>query len=469
MLGGPFLNYDPKKVDDIRKLIEKMTREQAQMLELAEGIKALDEMLAAEATGHSLEAHYRRVPDFLKGYVELTYDLNHNPSIRFIESLLYHSKYYRLASQSLLLSHNRGDSRSFAFSTPRLCGNDHLHLNLPFIHPGLDELFKMKFRAQPYGQICEMLSISPEQEELFLSFFTEEQPEIKARYTGDAVRIRYLGHACVLIESKDVSILCDPIISYQEDGGIYRYTYADLPEKIDYVLITHSHQDHVVFETLLQLRHKIKNLIVPKNGGMSRLDPSLKLMLQTIGFAGVREVDEMEAIEIADGHIMGLPFLGEHADLGIRTKLAYCINLCGNVLLFAADSNNLESRLYAHLQELIGDIDILFLGMECDGAPMSWLYGPLLTKPLVRKDDQSRRFDGSDCEKGMAIIDILQPKEVYIYAMGQEPWCTFLTSIQYTDESRPIVESNKLIDTCQSRGIIAERLYGQKETFLPPR
>ena len=56
---------------------------------------------------------------------------------------------------------------------------------------------------------------------------------------------------------------------------------------------------------------------------------------------------------------------------------------------------------------------------------------------------------------------------VYVYAMGQEPWLKYLTSIQYTDESHPIVESNKLVASCQSKGIESERLYCQKEIVLP--
>jgi hypothetical protein len=132
----------------------------------------------------------------------------------------------------------------------------------------------------------------------------------------------------------------------------------------------------------------------------------------------------------------------------------------------AADSNNIEPKLYEHLHKLFGNVDIVFLGMECDGAPLTWLYGPLLTRPLARKLDQSRRFDGSDYAKGIALISLLQPGEAYVYAMGQEPWLSYLTSIRYTDESRPIVESNKLVADCRSRGIVSERLYCKKELFL---
>jgi len=466
MLGGPFINYAVDRVDEIKKLLDRTRQEQMLMLELAEAIKSLDSMLEVEAKGYSLESFYPKVPDSLRGYVELVYGLHNHASVRFLDGLLYKSKYYNPSSQSMALSLCESDNRSLVVSTPRLKGNDRLFLNVRFNGVGLDALFQMKFVPGSYEQIKESLNVTPEDEALFSLFFTEEEPRAPAAYKGDGVRIRYFGHACLLIEAQGVSILCDPVISYKEQSGIDRYIHTDLPEKIDYVLITHNHQDHVMFETLLQLRHKIKNLIVPKSSGSDRVDPSLKLILRTTGFDNAYEIDELETIEIPGGTIVGLPFLGEHCDLNVRTKLAYRVELQGNSILLAADSNNLESRLYHHVHELFGDIDVLFLGMECDGAPMSWLYGPLFTSPISRKDDQSRRLNGSTYEKGIGIVNILKPKQVYVYAMGQEPWLKFLTSLHYTDESRPIIESNKLVSECLSRGITAERLYVHKEIFL---
>ena len=259
--------------------------------------------------------------------------------------------------------------------------------------------------------------------------------------------------------------MTDPVVSYAYPGSSERYSLADLPEVIDYAVITHNHQDHCMFETLLQLRHKIKQIIIPKSNGDGLVDPSLKLVLRTIGFQHVSEIEEMESIEIPGGSITSLPFLGEHADLNIRTKNAYLIKLEGKSALFAADSNNIESRLYEHIQQLTGNVDIVFIGMECEGAPLSWLYGPLMTKPLARKSDQSRRLDGSDCRKGLELVACLKPSQVYVYAMGQEPWLTYLTSIQYTDQSKPIVESNKLVAACRDRGLVADRLFGCREIF----
>ena len=466
MLGGPFINHDPSRVDEIKVLVERTTREQAHMLKFAAAVQELDKLLATEAAGFSLEPLYQKVPEVLKGYVELLYDLNNQPSMRFIEGFLYKSEYYNTAAQSIELSIANGNSRSFVFSTPRLHSEGHLRLNMPFNYEGFDELFKMKYVPQPYDYIKDLLHISDEDDAVFRSFFTEEVPPPHVGYSGDDVRIRYFGHACLLIESKATSILCDPVISYKQDIGRDYYTYTDLPDSIDYAVITHNHQDHCMFETLLQLRHRIKHVIVPKNNGGSLPDPSLKFVLQNIGFKNVVEIDELETIEVEGGGITGVPFFGEHGDVNVRSKIAYLINLNGRKVMCAADSNNIEPRLYEHLRRLVEKIDVLFVGMECDGAPLTWLYGPLLTRPVARKIEQSRRFNGSDYEKALDIVSHLNPQQVYVYAMGQEPWLKYLTSIQYTDESHPIVESNKLVASCLSRDMESERLYCHKELFL---
>jgi hypothetical protein len=104
--------------------------------------------------------------------------------------------------------------------------------------------------------------------------------------------------------------------------------------------------------------------------------------------------------------------------------------------------------------------------MECDGAPMSWLYGPLLTEKMARSQDQSRRLAGSNFERANHIVEQFRCKELYVYAMGQEPWLNYVMSVKYTEQSNPIIQSNKLIETCRNRGITAERLFGEKEFLL---
>ena len=468
MLGGPFIDYGGKRVDDIRELRECTKRKRAALLELSEAIDSLDAMLRSSAKGYSLHSLYQNVPPALRGYVELVYDLNNHPSFRLIEPLLYRSRYYDPSQQSLMLSMISCDDRPFVLSTPRLGSDDALHLPLAFDDPAVDELFRLKSVPRSWDEIKDMLRISDSQDELLRSFLTPEPPPAYLPYSGPGLRWRYFGHACILLESQGISMLFDPVLSYTYENGVSRYTYLDLPDSIDYVLITHDHQDHILFETLLQIRHKVKNVVVPRNNGGRLQDPSLKLLFQNCGFKNVIEIDELQEIHDGNVHITGLPFFGEHADLDIMTKLAWLVRIGSHSLLFAADSCNIEPQLYEHLHREIGNVDALFLGMECDGAPLSWLYGPLLTQKLDRAMDESRRLSGSNFDQGMHIVHTFHCREAYVYAMGQEPWLNYIMSIKYTEQSRPIVESDRLIEACRQRGIIAERLFGEKEILLEP-
>ncbi len=466
MLGGPFIDLPGNQAAVIRDLMEKTKTEQAHMIRFAEAVKELDSLLSSEAKGYTLIHLYDKLPQELRGYIELGYDLNNQPSIRFLERMLYRSPYYREENQGFALSLTERDYRPFVLSTPRIPGPKSVHYSMPFRSEAIDRLFSMRETPQPLDYVADLIPEDAEQRAFFESLFTTEAPDTRGHdrdSLGDQVRIKYFGHAVLLIETKDVSILTDPLVSYDvENNEVPRFTYEDLPETIDYAVITHSHQDHVMFETLLQLRQKIKCIVVPKCNGGSLQDPSLKLVLEHTGFKNVVELEEMETLPLPGGSLTGMPFFGEHADLHIRSKLGYYIKLNDKTIACAADSNNLSPEIFEYVREHLGSADYMFLGMECQGAPLSWLYGPLLTKPLERKMDQSRRFDGSDCLKGMEMVDSLKSKSVYVYAMGQEPWLTFISSLRYTSESKPIVESNKLVEECRRRGLESERLFGKK-------
>jgi L-ascorbate metabolism protein UlaG (beta-lactamase superfamily) len=465
MLGGPFIDHGSDCVDEVRALLRQSIHQRQDLIELSKAIGDLDGLLRAKGNGESLHPLYAEIPDPLRGYVELVYDLHNTPSFRLIEPLLYRSPYYRPESQSFMLSLVRGDDRPFVMSTPRLDSEDAVHIRMPFDDPRVDDLFRMIDTPRPWREVRDRY-LPDGDDPRFRELFTAEPPRPYEPYRGDGVRWRYFGHACILVETRGLSILLDPVLSYTYEADISRYTYADLPDTIDYVLITHNHQDHVLFETLLQLRHKVKTIVVPRGGHGALQDPSLQLALERIGCPQVQELREGGRIPIPGGEILGLPFFGEHADLDVQTKLAYLVRVEPHSLIFAADSCNVEPRLYEHVHRAVGDVDVVFIGMECDGAPLSWIYGPLLTQRISRAMDQSRRLSGSNYEQAIDIVRRFNAREVYVYAMGQEPWLNHVMRIRYTSESQPIVDSNRLVRECRARGIVAERLFGEKEILL---
>lgn len=465
--GGPFIDLVGDRSEDVKKLLIEMKEEGKSVFEFVNAIRELDALLKEKAEGYTMEELYPEIPEILKGYVELYYDRHHRPDFRFYESLLYKSPFFLKNMQSVRLSLIKRDSeRPFIFSTPRLPSPNELDIKIPFSDNRWSELFKMKKEAKSYGEIKKLLEITPEHEHLFAELFTTKGALAYKKYDGDEMRIRYFGHACILMESKDVSILMDPILSYTYENDVPRFTYEDLPDTIDYVLITHGHHDHILLETILQIRHKVKHIVVGKNIDGALQDPSLKLLLRELGFESIIELAELETIQGSGVKITGIPFIGEHHDLHIASKLCYHIEMNGKSLMAMADSCNHSPELYQRVHDTIGDVDVLFLGMECDGAPVTWAYGPIFSEKPERKKDYTRRGRGSNFLEGIDLVHTFNVKQIYVYAMGAEPWVTHLLDVHYTEYSNPIVQSDILINTCGQEGRSAERLYAEKELSL---
>jgi L-ascorbate metabolism protein UlaG (beta-lactamase superfamily) len=468
MKGGPFMDYPEDRSGDIKQLKDQTLRDQRRLIELAGAIRELSELLKREAIGYGLDPLYERIPEPLRGYVDLSYDLLNQPSYRFFEPLMYLSEYHDHSLQGLSMYESDCDERPFILSTPRLPTVRSLFARVAFRDEAIDRLFRMRREAGPYSEIREALGIGEDDEALFRSFFTRSASAPRGPYDGDGMRIRYYGHACLVVETRDICIMSDPFVSHGTEGAIPRYTYADLPEIIDYAVITHHHQDHVLIETLLELRHAIRHVVVPRNGGGQLQDPSLKQILRALGFTSVIELDELDSIDVPGGRITGVPFLGEHADLQVRSKICHYVNINNLSVLFAADSCAVDPRVYQRVHDAVGDVDVLFLGMECNGAPLTWLYGPLLPEPIARDKDRSRRLAGCNFDRAFQVVECFRPREVYVYAMGLEPWINHIMGLNQTEQSRPITESNRLVSTCQARGIVAERLFAMKEIHVIP-
>lgn len=461
--GGPYVNFSENKIEEIDQLYFQTMSDSAELIEFSRAIDQLSSDLSRSANGFSLEEMYKNIPEPLRGYVELVYDMHQRANIRLIEPLIY-KRYFSKSNQTFLLSTLQTYKRPFILSTPRLGNDQDFKLNLDFSHPSIDLLNRSRTEPCDLEVLQQSLNVSVNEFSNFAKFFTPIEPISNYRPVEESkLRIRYFGHACLLIETKNISILVDPMISYSCEDHIKGFSYLDLPKEIDYVLITHAHQDHIDIETLIQLRHKIKKVIVPRNNNGFIADPSLKLILNNIGFEDVITMNELDEINFIDGSIIGVPFLGEHGDLNIQSKIAYYIRIRNKSFLLAVDSNNIDPNLYIALAKIFGAIDVLFIGMECAGAPISWTYGALFPEKIKRDHDLSRRLNGSNSEKAWLMTQTLQSEEVYVYAMGKEPWLSHIMDIEYTPDSIQMKEANHFINRCTEAGIIAAMPFCKKE------
>lgn len=468
LFGGAFVDVPASRAPEVRLLLETMETELADSVAFANSLMEFHNRIVEEATGDSLEGYYRLLPPPLRGYVELLYDYYNRPIVRCLEGLLYSSPLYKKELQSFQLFRQAGgDDRPYYMSTPRLRAENAIDWVVPFDDARVDELFRLDCRPAPLEAIRDLLGLASTDDGLLRGILREAAPRPAGRWEKPGIRVRYFGHACVLVETAGVSILIDPLVSAKpRQSGLDRYSYDDLPDRIDYVLITHGHHDHFVVETLLRLRHRIGTVVVPKNSDIFFGDMSLRLLAERLGFRDVREVDCLDEIPVPGGRIVAIPFLGEHNDLP-SAKSAYALRLEGQTILFAADSNCLDPMVYERVRQIIGPVETAFLGMECVGAPLSWVYGPILPKKPEHRHSQSRRSNGCNADAALELARAVQCRRVYLYAMGREPWIRYLLALTPTDDDIYMAEARKLIENIGARdGVAAERLFGKAEIVI---
>ncbi|MCX5612891.1 MBL fold metallo-hydrolase [Streptomyces sp. NBC_00047] len=469
--GGPFLAPYGGAPEDVEELLAATEEAAAPLLRLAEDIKEAQRMLAEQADGKPMESLYAQVPQSLRGLVELVYDTGNRPRLRFFEPLVHRAFAAELAKgQEISLAPRTDLEQPFTFGSPILRTRERMDLRIPFADPRLDQLYASRRTAADVAGLAELLlgdEASDASTAAFADLFTETAPAPYEAAPPDAVRMRYLNHATVLLETDSTAVLLDPLPGYADDGHRH-LTLADLPERLDAVVLSHLHCDHVSVEALLQLRHRVDTVVVPRGGGGSLEDPSPKLLLQALGFTSVVELGEMESARIGeDAEVTMLPFLGEHGDLDIRSKAVPLVEIGGRRVLFATDAVDIDPDLYRRVQESTGDVDTVFIGLECVGAPMSWLYGPLMEGAQDRAHDQARRLKGCDADMAERLVKRFGAAEVFVYALGLEPWLRHLTGSSYDPQSEQIRQTNLLLDRCRTRGVPAELLYQRGERLWP--
>lgn len=125
-------------------------------------------------------------------------------------------------------------------------------------------------------------------------------------YPKDA-KLTFINHSTVLIQTNTVNFLIDPIYSYRASPlqwiGPYRVRepgvkFIDLP-KIDVVLISHNHYDHMDLDTIKHLNKVFHPLFIVPLGN--------KKFLQHYGIENVIELDWWQHISHKQAKITFLP------------------------------------------------------------------------------------------------------------------------------------------------------------------
>jgi L-ascorbate metabolism protein UlaG (beta-lactamase superfamily) len=188
---------------------------------------------------------------------------------------------------------------------------------------------------------------------------------------GAPNRITYVGHATVLVELDGARLLTDPLLR-SRFAHLRRHTPlpdAEVTERIDAVLLSHLHLDHVDLRSLRQLGAQTL-LLAPAGAGR---------FLRRSGFARVRELAPGDTAEVTGVEVKATPahHEGRRGPLG-PTAEAIGFDIRGTRRIYFAG----DTDLFQAMEELAGQLELALLPV--------WGWGPSLGHGHLDPDRAAR-------------------------------------------------------------------------------
>lgn len=170
-------------------------------------------------------------------------------------------------------------------------------------------------------------------------------------------RIRWLGHATVLVELDGARILTDPVLRSRV-LHLRRAVPLELDELegLDAVLVSHVHYDHLDLPSLRRLDRNVR-LVVPKGAGA---------LVRSRGFRSVEEIVAGEGVSVGSISVRAVP--AEHGSsriLGTRSDAIGYVLEGSQRVYFPGDTD-----LHPGMSDLAPGLDVALLPI--------WGWGPSL-------------------------------------------------------------------------------------------
>jgi L-ascorbate metabolism protein UlaG (beta-lactamase superfamily) len=224
-------------------------------------------------------------------------------------------------------------------------------------------------------------------------------PRLNETLAAGDVAVTFVNHATFLIQTGGNTILTDPVWSERVSPflriGPKRVrkpgvAFEDLP-KIDIILLSHNHYDHLDVATLMRLRERFGPAVFAAAGDARLLAP--------LGFKDMRELDWWDEIQVNDTLAVTFVPAQHFSARGLfdRQKSlwgGYVIRSRGRRIYFAGDTG--YSLHFSDINARLGPPDIAMLGI---GAyEPRWFMRPIHMNPAeavrAHQDLRSRQSIG---------------------------------------------------------------------------
>jgi L-ascorbate metabolism protein UlaG (beta-lactamase superfamily) len=189
-----------------------------------------------------------------------------------------------------------------------------------------------------------------------------------------SIATAWFGHSTALIKVDGITFLCDPVFGERASTfsfmGPKRFNYqehmtVEMLPKVDVVLLSHDHYDHLDYVTVLQLKDKVKRWVMPLGAGVH---------LEHWGVPADRitEHDWWEGIEV-DGVQLTLAPARHFTGRGMNNRFStlwgsWVIEGRTKKVYFGADSG--YSPTFKEVGDRFGPFDLAML--ECGAYNERW-------------------------------------------------------------------------------------------------
>ena len=194
--------------------------------------------------------------------------------------------------------------------------------------------------------------------------FADSPPE---RITGDELRVSFVGHATVLIQTGGLNVLTDPVwaerCSPVSWAGPKRVNppgidFNKLPP-IDVVLLSHNHYDHLDIETLVKLKVKYDPLIVTPLGNDRILkDRDQNFRIAVGDWGDTIEISSDTSVTLEPMHHWSARGMGDRRN---ALWAAFVLNGPAGKIYHVGDTGFFEGRNYNSVRERHGEIRLAIL------------------------------------------------------------------------------------------------------------
>ena len=160
------------------------------------------------------------------------------------------------------------------------------------------------------------------------------------------MKIQFLGQNCFLFTYKGKTILTDPFYNYQKEKSGFDLN----AQKIDYILITHAHGDHIAdVQEVLQAYPESVLIGQPEICGYFNHSNAVDINL-----GGSAKVDDLKISMVPASHTSSFPD-GSYGGLAC----GYIFRYPGANIYFAGDTGVMADMAY--FPQLFGDIQLAIL------------------------------------------------------------------------------------------------------------